>query len=391
MRPTHMFSNRTTWNLRTNRLTRLLEEQRAGGETVLDLTESNPTRVGLPLSEDLLSPLADPRGRRYDPTPFGLPSAREAVATDFARRGVAIDPDRIVLTASTSEAYAFVFKLLCDPGDEILIPRPGYPLFEYLAALDGVGARGYPLDLDGAWHLDSRALRPSPRTRAVVLVNPGNPTGAYLKHSERDALQEMAASQGLALVSDEVFSDFAFAADDRRVPSLARDADALTFTLGGLSKSCGLPQVKLAWIAVTGPEAQRRQALERLEVVADTYLSVSTPVQLAAPALLGRIEELQAPVQERTRGNLRVLRDRLEAGSPASLIEPEGGWSAVLRVPATLSEEERVERLLAKRNVYVQPGYFFDFPREAYLVVSLLPRPETFAEGVDRILSDAVL
>jgi alanine-synthesizing transaminase len=391
MPPTDMFSKRTTWNLRPNRLTRLLEEKRAGGETVLDLTESNPTRVGLPLPEDLLSPLADPGGRRYDPSPLGLPTAREAVAADFARRGVSLDPDRVVLTASTSEAYAFVFKLLCDPGDEILVPRPGYPLFEYLAALDCVGARGYPLDLDGAWHLDPRAVRPSPRTRAVVLVNPGNPTGAYLKQRERDALEEMAATEGLALVSDEVFADFAFTEDDRRVPSLARDGDALTFTLGGLSKSCGLPQVKLAWIAVTGPEAPRQQALERLEVVADTYLSVSTPAQLAAQAWLGRLEELQAPLRARTSGNLRVLRDRLEAESPVSLIEPEGGWSAVLRVPATLSEEERVERLLGDRNVYVQPGYFFDFPREAYLVVSLLPRPETFAEGIDRILSDAVL
>jgi len=391
MPPTRRFSKRTTWDLRPNRLAQLMEEKRTAGEVVLDLTESNPTRVGLPLPEDLLSPLADPGGRHYNPAPFGLPATREAVAADFTRRGVPLDPDRLVLTASTSEAYAFVFKLLCDPGDEILVPRPGYPLFEYLATLEGVGVRGYPLDLDGTWHLDARALRPEARTRAVVVVSPGNPTGAYLKRRERDAVEELAASEGLALVSDEVFADFAFAPDDRRAPSLARDGDVLTFTLGGLSKSCGLPQVKLAWIAVTGPAAERQQALERLEVVADTYLSVSTPVQLAAPALLERWDELQAPVRERTRQNLGALRQRLAADSPSSLVEPEGGWSAVLRIPATLSEEERVARLLLGQNVRVQPGYFFDFPREAYLVLSLLTPPDTFAEGVERILSDLVL
>ena len=388
-----MFSTRTRWDLRPNRLSRLLEEKRRAGERVLDLTESNPTRVDLPLPGDLFASLATPGGERYDPIPFGLPSARAAVAADFARRGAPVDADRVVLTASTSEAYAFLLKLLCDPGDEILVPRPGYPLFDYLGSLESVGVRGYPLEHDGTWHLDVEALRAalSPRSRAVVVVSPGNPTGAYLKRSERDALESLAAERGLALISDEVFADFALSGGEDRVASVARDGPALAFTLGGLSKSCGLPQIKLAWIAVSGPADRRREALERLEVVADTYLSVSTPVQRAAPALLARREERQGPLLERVQENLSTLRRILTPGSPASLLEPEGGWSAVLRVPATLPEEDRVTRLLHERNVHVHPGYFFDFPREAYLVISLLPAPSVFAEAVERVRADLVL
>jgi hypothetical protein len=371
----------------------LLEEKRAAGARVLDLTETNPTRAGLCCPKGLLALLGRSAGRRYDPAPFGIESAREAVAADFERRGARVSPVRIVLTASTSEAYGFLFKLLCDPGDEILVPRPGYPLFEFLAALDTVQVRGYPLRHDGAWHVDLDALRAavSPRTRAIVVVSPGNPTGAYLAKAEMDALETLASERDVALISDEVFSDFVLAGDPRRPPSLAHDGPALAFTLGGLSKSCGLPQLKLTWMAVSGPTERRREALERLEVVADTYLSVSTPVQLAAPKILARVEELQAPIRDRTRGNLESLRARLDARSPASLLEPEGGWAAVLRVPATLSEEERVTRLLEERDVHVLPGYFFDFPQEAYLVVSLLPDPATFEEGVDRLLASLVL
>jgi aspartate/methionine/tyrosine aminotransferase len=388
-----MFSNRTRWDLRPNRLSRLLDRKRAAGEDVLDLTESNPPRAGIPYPEDLLTPLAGPEGRRHDPAPLGLTAAREAVAADFARRGANVGPDRLVLTASTSEAYSFLFKLLCDPGDEVLVPRPGYPLFDYLASLESVRVRGYPLEHDGSWHVDLHALRQavSTRTRAIIVVSPGNPTGAYVTGEDRDALEDLAAAHDLALISDEVFADFSFTRDERPPPSAAHDGSALALTLGGLSKSCGLPQLKLAWMAVTGPEDRRREALDRLEVVSDTYLSVSTPVQVAAPALLARREELQAPLRRRTRTNLVALRSRVGAGSPASLLEPEGGWSAVLRVPATLPEEERVYRLLEERDVLVHPGYFFDFPREAYLVVSLLVLPPDFAEGVDRILADLVL
>jgi hypothetical protein len=388
-----MFSERTRWDLRPNRLAERLAAKRAAGAHVLDLTLSNPTQAGLPIPDDLLAPLARPEGRRYEPSAFGLRSAREAVAADFARRGFPIGPDRILLSASTSEAYAFLFKLLCDPGDEVLVPRPGYPLFEFLASLESLAVRAYPLAHDGEWHLDVSALRAavSPRTRAVVVVNPNNPTGAYLKEDELLALEALCAERRLALVSDEVFADFSFRDDARRAPSVARDSPALAFALGGLSKSCGLPQLKLAWTAVTGPEPLRREALARLEVVADTFLSVSTPVQLAAPALLARREELQAPISERVARNLDRLRAALGPGSPATLLEPEGGWYAVLRVPATLPEEERVTRLLEERDVLVHPGYFFDFPHEAFLVLSLLAPEAEFSEGTARVLADLVL
>ena len=387
------FSERTRFDLRPNRLAERLAARRAAGARILDLTLTNPTRAGLSDAAGLLEPLARDEARRYDPAPFGLEAARAAVARDFERRGVPLAPERIALQASTSEAYAFLFKLLCDPGDEVLVPRPGYPLFEFLAALESVGVRSYPLVHDGDWHVDLPALRAAvtPRTRAVVVVSPGNPTGSFLKQGELDALDALCAERGLALVSDEVFADFALRDDAGRAPSAARDGEALAFTLGGLSKSCGLPQLKLAWTAVTGPERLRAGALERLELVADTFLSVSTPVQVAAPALLGRIAELQAPIRARVAGNLRELRSLLAAPSPVSLLEPEGGWSAVLRVPATASEEERVLRLLDARDVLVHPGYFFDFPAEAYLVLSLLTPPADFREGAARVLADAVL
>jgi hypothetical protein len=388
-----MFSTRTRWDLSPNRLNSALEAKRRSGVPLLDLTESNPTRAGLAAPAGLLASLSDPASLLYEPVAFGLRRAREAVAADHARRGLEVDADRILLTASTSEAYAFLFKLLCDPGDEVLVPRPGYPLFEYLANLESVRASPYAFELDGRWRLTASSLADAftPRTRAVVVVNPNNPTGAFLKRDELRALEAFCADRGLAIISDEVFADYAFTDDPQRAASVARDGPALAFALGGLSKSCALPQLKLAWCAVSGPEALRREAWSRLEVVADTYLSVSTPVQHAAAALLARREELQAPVRARITANLAGLRTRLGGGSPASLLEPEGGWYSVLRVPATMPEEEIVLRLLADHDVLAHPGYFFDFPREAYLVLSLLPEPAVFEEGVARILDAIVL
>ena len=283
-----VFSARTRWNLQPNRLAARLAAKRAAGARLLDLTESNPTRARLAYPDDLLAPLARPAARLYEPEPFGRREAREAAAADLARRGYPVAAERVFLTASTSEAYAFLFKLLADPGDEVLVPRPGYPLFEFLAGLESVSVASYALAYDGEWHLDLAALRAavSPRTRALVVVNPNNPTGVFLKQDERRALEQLCAERSLALVSDEVFADFAFAPDPRRAGSVAHDGPALAFALGGLSKSCALPQLKLAWTAVTGPEPLVSQALARLEVIADSYLSVSTPVQVAAAALL---------------------------------------------------------------------------------------------------------
>lgn len=386
-----MFSRRTHWDRAPNRLARLLDEKRRAGAAILDLAESNPTRAGLTPPADLLGPLADPAGLVYEPSPLGLPAARSAVSADYWRRGLAVEPEHIVLTTSTSDAYGQLLKLLCDPGDRLLVPAPSYPLFDYLAGLECVEVDRYPLTYDGEWHLPvaSLAAAATLRTRAIVLVNPGNPTGAFLKSHEAGPLIELAAERSLALISDEVFGDYSLSHDARRVVSLAApDTPALSFSLGGLSKSCGLPQVKLGWLAVAGPRELREEALARLEIVADSYLSVSTPAQRAAPHWLAQLPSLQAPIAERVRANRAELEARLDASSPASLLRAEGGWYAVLRIPATLSEEERVCRLLERRDVLVHPGYFFDFPDEAYLVLSLLAPEAAFAEGVSRILAD---
>jgi len=384
-----MFSSRTRWDLRQNRLATLLEARRAAGAPMIDLTQSNPTRAGIAYPADLLRPLSDLSALRYEPEPFGLTAAREAVAADYRRRGAEVAADSILLTASSSEAYAFLFKLLCDPGEAVIVPRPSYPLFDYLAGLESVAVTRYPLRYDGEWHVDLPALARAvdARTRAIVVVNPNNPTGSYLKRDEAAALQEIAASHGAAVVSDEVFADYALRPDPRRVGCLAGDVPALTFCLGGLSKSCGLPQLKLGWVAVSGPRPLREEALSRLEVVAATYLSVATPVQRALPEILARALELQGPIAARVAGNLGILRRRAAPPSPVTLLEPEGGWYATLRVPATLPEEDRVARLLEDEGILVHPGYFFDFPHEAYVVVSLLPEPERFADAVDRMLA----
>jgi alanine-synthesizing transaminase len=383
-----VFSSRTRWSLDPNALAALLAERRLRGGEVVDLTDTNPTRLGLAPPSELLLSLADPAGVAYDPSPAGLMTAREAVASDYFRRGLSVPSDHIVLTSSSSEAYAFLFKLLCDPGDCVLVPAPSYPLFDYLAALESVELHPYPLRYDGEWHIDVGALDPlPPRARAIVVVNPNNPTGSFLKLEEAIALRRLAGQKGLALLSDEVFADYAFRDDAGRVASLAQEKECLCFSLGGLSKSCGLPQLKLGWIAVSGPEALSRGALSRLEVIADTYLSVGTPVQRALPRILSQLPELRSPIQKRVSSNLAHLEDAFARGAAASLLRPEGGWSAVLRVPATRSEEDWTLQLLSHDGVLVHPGYFFDFPEEAYLVLSLLPLPEDFQRGVGRIRS----
>lgn len=386
-----MFSSRTRWDLTPNALSVLAAEARRDGRHLLDLTETNPTRAGLAAPPWVPALLSREASLAYAPDPRGLPEARGAVAADFARRGHRVEAERIVLTASTSEAYGFLFKLLCDAGDAVAVPRPSYPLFEYLARLEGASVAPYPIRYDGEWHLlrgDVEAAL-SERTRAVVVVSPNNPTGSFLKRSEADALLALCAERGLALVADEVFADFALGHDERRLASVAGRDEALTFALGGLSKSCGLPQLKLAWTAVSGPAAARDEALARLEVVADTYLSVGTPVQQALPDLLRALPQLQEPLRARTAANLATLRAAVAAAPSVSLLAPEGGWSAVLRVPATASEDEWCRRLLQGDGVLVQPGYFFDFEGEAFLVLSLLPREDVFAEGVRRLVARA--
>jgi alanine-synthesizing transaminase len=382
-----VFSSRLQWDSQPNPLSILLAEKRRSGAAIFDLTESNPTKAALDYpGGELLAALADPRAIRYDPDPRGLLAAREAVAEYYAQRGVDVPPSRILLTASTSEAYSYLFKLLADPGDEILVPRPSYPLFDYLAAMESVRVIQYPLRYDGVWHIDFDALASAitPRTRAIVVVNPNNPTGSYLKRTEWERLQRF----GLPILSDEVFSDFAFAPDPARLATLTGSSDVLTFSMSGLSKIAGLPQMKLGWIVAGGPD--HAAALEGLDWIADTYLSVATPVQWALPRILAASASVQGQIRGRTRANLGHLIERASGpGSPCRCLHAEGGWYAILEVPRIRTEEEWALGLLAGSDVLVQPGFFYDFETEAFLVLSLLTPPAIFAEGVRRILESA--
>ncbi len=360
----------------------MLTAKRRDGARILDLTESNPTHAGLqyPVRE-ILEAFGDRRSMVYDPVPAGLWEARERVAAlhDSAA-------DRVLLTASTSEAYSWLFKLLANPGDEVLAPRPSYPLFEFLAALESVTVKHYPLVYHEGWFVDFDALEAqlTGRTRAIIVVNPNNPTGSYLKRDELARLLAICREWNLAIVSDEVFTDYAFRLDERRVATLADSEDILTFRLSGISKAVGLPQMKLGWILVGGAAAVCQRAVERLELIADTYLSVGTPVQYALPALLNAKAGVQNQILDRLRRNLEFLRTAVE-GSAIRLLDVEAGWYATLRVPRVRTEEEWVLQLLETSDVLVQPGYFYDFDSEAFLVLSLLTPPGIFDEGVTRI------
>jgi aspartate/methionine/tyrosine aminotransferase len=383
-----MFSSRLHWDFRTNRLTQALEARRRDGARILDLTESNPTRAGFVYPPEIVRAFDDPRMLVYEPSPAGAAEARQAVASYYAARGERVETERILLTASTSEAYAWLFKLLSDAGDHILVPRPSYPLFEFLANLESVAVRPYPLVYDGGWAIDLEALAAavSERTRVVVLVNPNNPTGSYVKRAELETLSRLCAQRRIALISDEVFSDYALgeAPDAERAGTLVGVEECLAFSLSGLSKVAGLPQMKLGWMVASGPAKLRAEAMEKLEWIADTYLSVSTPVACAAARLLASGESVQRQIRERTAGNLAVARDAL-ARSAAGILAVEGGWYITVRMPRIRSEEDWAIQLLSQEGVLTQPGFFYDFESEAFLIVSLLTIPDVFREGMARL------
>jgi aspartate/methionine/tyrosine aminotransferase len=387
------FSRRIPPHATANALTQAVESLRSSGVSFVDLTDSNPTSAGISYPADLLAPLADARGLRYEPRPFGLDSARAAVAADQQRRGADVEPSQVVLTASTSEAYSWLFKLLCDPGASVLVPRPSYPLFEHLTQLEGVRAEPYALEYHGRWAIDFASLDAAPAdARAVIVVSPNNPTGSCITERELDRLVAMCGERGWALIADEVFADYLFHPGGAPTDIAAR-ANVLSFTLAGLSKTVGLPQLKLGWIVVGGPPASRRTALAALEVIADSFLSVATPVQAAVAELLRTGSPVRAAIQARTRGNFDVL-CRAAATHPAcDVLHSDGGWSAVVRVPSTRGEEALVLELLHHERVLVHPGFFFDLPGETYVVVSLLPDPDVFIEAVARVLrfADAVV
>jgi aspartate/methionine/tyrosine aminotransferase len=382
-----MFSSRVPRDLTPNRLAHRVAAFRASAREPLDLTVTNPTTVGLEFPADMLASLSEPAALTYRPEPFGLASAREAVALDYCRRGTPVAPERIVLTASTSEAYSVLFKLLCDPGDRVLVPTPSYPLFDHLARLDAIEADPYRLEYHGRWMLNGASLESawSDRTRAVLAVSPNNPTGSLLSADEQALLTAHCAGRNAALIVDEVFADYLMVPGS--VAPWVRGSDALMFRLGGLSKSIGLPQVKLGWFVVDGPDALATDALERLEIICDTYLSVSTPVQVAAGDLLEKGVIVRAAILDRVRRNHSALAEMTARHPSTELLRADGGWSAVLRIPSPNGEEQVVLELLEEDGVLVHPGYFFDFAHESFVVVSLLPTPQVFDEGVRRLLA----
>jgi len=384
-----MFSRRTNWKLTPNRFTEAQRELRDAGREVLDLAISNPTQAGLPYdAESILKSLSNPQAMDYDPQPKGLASAREAVAAYYRERSAAseINPGTVVLTTSTSEGYSYVFRLLCNGGDEVLVPKPSYPLFEFLADLEDVKLVPYPLLYDHGWQMDFHSLRQAvnARTRAVVVVHPNNPTGSYVSPPEQELLSNFCRERDLALIVDEVFLDYAH--DGTARTSFAVNEEAMTFTLSGLSKISGLPQMKLAWVVTSGPEKMVTSALERLEVIADTYLSMNAPIQLAAGMLLEQRRKFQPLLLDRVRDNLAELGRQLAKQKICQRLAVEGGWYAVLRVPVTQSDEDLAIEILQKTSVLVHPGHFYDFPSDGYLIVSLLTPSATFREGTERTL-----
>jgi alanine-synthesizing transaminase len=387
--PGRMFSHRTNWPLTPNAFTRALEEVSASGKEILDLTVSNPTEAGLRLdAQVVLGALTNPKAMGYDPQPRGLLEARKAVCQYYRESHDVLDfnPERLVLTTSTSEAYSYVFRLLCNPGDEILVPKPSYPLFEFLADLSDVKLVPYPLIYDHGWQIDLDSLYKAATslTRAVILVHPNNPTGSYVSTEEKSALNAFCSSHDLALIVDEVFLDYAHNGAPRF--SFVSNTDALTFTLSGLSKISALPQMKLAWVVTSGPSDMVAQAEARLEIIADTFLSMNAPVQLAAAVLLDQRKQVQPVLLDRVRLNLREL-DRQLADTPScTRLKVEGGWYAVVRVPAVRSDENLAIDLLRSQAVVVHPGHFYDFPNDVYLVLSLITEPLVFYEGVSRFL-----
>ena len=386
------FSRRTSWNLTPNRYTEALDAHRKAGRELLDLTVSNPTTIGLHYrEEELLRALARHEALIYQPQPKGLLSAREAVAAYYAGRGNTVSPDDLILTTSTSEAYSFVFRLLCDPGDAVLAPEPSYPLFDFLADIQDVKLVPYELVYDHGWQIDPHSLQKgiedaraaNAPCRAVLVVHPNNPTGSYVKAHEADQMNRICAANAMAMIADEVFLDYSLGAEPLTFSS---NRDTLTFTLSGLSKISGLPQMKVAWIAVSGPEALKAEALRRLEVIADTYLSMNAPVQCAVPEMLEERHGIQRQLMYRIRENLAELDSQLAAQKLCHRLAIEGGWYAVLRVPVTSSDEDLAIGLLNGTGVLLQPGHFYDFPADGFLVLSLITDSQTFRTGISRVL-----
>ncbi len=382
-----MFSSRTHWNMVPNQLSDLLAAKRLRGEVIIDLTESNPTRCGFSYPEkEILAALTNKSSLLYQPEPRGLLSARKAIANYYATLGIAIAPENIILTASTSEAYSFLFKLLCNADDDIIVPQPSYPLFEYLCQLNDVTIRHYCLAYDGEWHIDFESLQSAftNRTRAIVLVHPNNPTGSYLKQNEFEQVCEFAAKHECAVIADEVFGPYDIFSDNHRASILTSQISNLLFSLNGISKLLGLPQLKLSWIVVRGNPQQTDEALNRLDIIADTFLSVNTPAQAVLPKLLEQSQFIGKQIRTRIRYNFDLLQ-KVFADSSASVFRIEGGWYAILQLPQFRNDDEWAIELLRQINILVHPGHFFEMKQKSCIVLSLLPHSEYFADALSQI------
>jgi alanine-synthesizing transaminase len=383
-----MFSDRTGWNLERNKLSEALAKRRSSGLPLIDLMQSNPTQCGFHFdAQKILAALNNPASLQYDPDPQGLPQAREAVAAYHRSRNCQISIDDIFLTTSTSEAYSFLFRMLCNPGDELLIPQPGYPLFNFLAEIQDVSLVRYPLVYDYGWQIDFHSLQQAitSRTRGIIVVHPNNPTGHFCKPGEIERLNQICRERYITIISDEVFLDFSLAPN--APPTFASNNEVLTFTMSGLSKISGLPQMKVAWLTVAGPTALKQQAIARLEMIADTYLSMNTPIQLALPVLLEQRRQFRKQWLTREQDNLAYLDKLLESQKLCSRLKMEGGWYAVMKAPSVMGDDEVALELLTTRGVYVHPGHFYDFPSDGYWVVSLITPEREFAEGIDALLA----
>jgi len=387
MSKTPTFARRTAWSLSANRINGALERLKRDKVSVLDLTQSNPTRCGFSYpADEITSPLVNDTNIRYEPDPKGMSMARQTVSRYYADKGLSVDRDRVFLTASTSEAYTYLFRLLADPGDRILFPRPSYPLFAFLGDINDLDIKTYPLNYHQGWRMDMESIKRelTANTKAIVVVNPNNPTGSFVKAGEFGHLTDLSSRHGLALISDEVFADYPFQGPKSHV-SLAGHDRVLNFTLGGISKALGLPQMKLSWIAVNGPDEQVIDAAGRLEIIADTYLSVNTPVQNAFKDWMDFKARIQAEILKRITSNRAFLQERLATAAPCALLDADGGWYAVIKLPDGIDEEEFTLAMLNEDHVLVHPGYFFDFDMEPIIVVSLLPCEDIFDQGVERI------
>lgn len=396
------FSQRIAWDAPSNALSQILDARRKAGQPILDLTLSNPSHAKLgDWDAALHQAFATAPSFAYSPEPEGTVSARNAVAEYYASgrcdlAPVAVSPEKIVLSASSSESYSFLFQALCEPGDEVLAPLPSYPLFEFLAGLSAVSLRSYRLRYHGEWHLDFAALEASvgPRTRAIVVVNPNNPTGGYLRMAEKQRLLSLCAERGMVLIADEVFEEYPLQCSSeeqlgRTISSFSGpQQEAVCVSLGGLSKSAGLPQMKLGWMIVNGPTEAAERLRQRLILIADTYLSVSTPVQAALPQLLGIGRHIGNSIRTRIRTNYCFLQSAVANAPHMTCLATEAGWNTVLRVPAIQSDSAWAEHLLSVCGILVQPGYFYDFEGEAWLVISLLPQEAVFAEAITRLCSE---